>query len=238
MTTEFPPLAVVIPAAGIGKRMQADVTKQYLKLDDQTILEHTIRAFTALPFVELVVVAIAPHDTVFSTLAIAKHKKLVTVEGGQERAHSVLSGLKYLIEQDMKWVMVHDAARPCVLSRDIQALYTRCIDNNASGILATKVRDTMKRAVTGTDKIATTVEREDLWHALTPQCSKIATLYRALSQAFDQTGAVSPEITDEASALERAGETVYLVEGSVRNIKVTHPEDLPLAKIFISSEIR
>mgnify|MGYP000158870163 CR=1 FL=1 len=235
--TEFPALAVVIPAAGIGKRMQANVAKQYLKIDELTILEHTINAFVDLPFVKTLVVTLAQNDDLFPTLGISTHEKVVVVPGGAERANSVFNGLNYLKNTNVDWVMVHDAARPCLRQNDIETLFSACLEQQCSGILASRVRDTMKRAKAASCDIAQTVDRDDLWHALTPQCSKVDNLHLALLQALDEDGDVAPEITDEASALELYGERVILVPGSVRNIKITHPEDLSLAKIFINSEL-
>ena len=231
-----PQFAVVIPAAGIGKRMLADMPKQYLALDEKTVLEHTLWRFLEHPLVSLVVVALAAHDDRFETLGLASHPKLVKVQGGEERAHSVFNGLAQLRQMGQEWVMVHDAARPCLSRMDIESLYKSCIENDSAGILATPVRDTMKRGKRGENRIDHTVDRDHLWHALTPQCARVNNLYQAYSLAFDDQDRILPGITDEASVLERAGHQVLLVPGSVRNIKITHPEDLPLAKIFIDSE--
>lgn len=229
-----PSLGVVIPAAGIGKRMQADKPKQYLTIHGKTILEHTLEKFVALDIVEVVIVAIAAHDTEFSQLAISQHSKIKVVDGGAERADSVNAGIKAIQGYGLEWVMVHDAARPCVPSADVQNLFEQCVEANQSGILALPCRDTMKRG--SGDKIDTTVDRTNLWHALTPQCSRTGVLAAALEQQTDADGQINKAVTDEASALEMSGQGVLLVEGSGKNIKVTLPEDLELAQIFISSE--
>jgi 2-C-methyl-D-erythritol 4-phosphate cytidylyltransferase len=235
MSAPLPSIAVIIPAAGIGKRMQSAVAKQYLSIDSKTVIEHTIGKFVELPFVQIVIVALSKDDTVFSTLAYSSHTKVVTVEGGKERADSVLSGLKMAKQLSLEWVMVHDAARPCVLTSEIVNLYQNCINNDVAGILAVRVKDTMKRAVKGKAHIDHTVSREELWHALTPQCSKLVDLTSALEKQL-VNGRVQSNVTDEASALELAHIDVQLVESSNRNIKITEPEDLNLARLFIQSE--
>ena len=235
----LPELTIVIPAAGIGKRMQAAQAKQYLTLHGKTIIEHTIERFLNLPFVATVVVALAKDDVLFEQLTVAKHNKIVIVDGGKERADSVLNGLSYAEKQNSDWVLVHDAARPCVSSEDIINLYNTCIKSNSAGILASPVRDTMKRSVLSeigaNVAISETVDRTNMWHALTPQCAKTAELKQAISSQVDDSGWVNKKITDEASALELAKKPVLLVEGSVKNLKVTMPEDLELAEFYLSS---
>lgn len=235
MSIDFPPLAIVLPAAGIGKRMKANIAKQYLKIDDRYVLDHTIERFVHLPFVSQVLVAVAAHDEWFELLEYSDHPKVKKITGGAERAHSVFNGVNELVSQSQLWVMVHDAARPCVSSKDIEALYNQCLDKEQSGILAAPVRDTMKRASQDDNVIDTTVCRENLWHALTPQCAPAQLLYNALASQFDPDNKVNPAITDEASALELAGQPVMLVEGQASNIKITHPEDLQLAQFYLAN---
>ena len=233
MSSDFPPLAVVIPAAGIGKRMKSSVAKQYLTLHGKSILENTINVFLELPFVHKVVVVVSPDDRSFESLAISQHPKMTTIVGGKERVNSVFNGVEFLSQQGFEWLMVHDAARPCLPTSDVESLYQTCLSQQKAGILATRVRDTMKRAVSGENLINNTVEREDLWHALTPQCAKVEELLSALIAVKEPGGNFDSRITDEASALELTSKPVLLVEGSARNIKVTHPEDLGLAEIFL-----
>lgn len=234
--------SVVIPASGIGKRMQSSVPKQYLPLLGKTVLEHTINCFLDLPEVKQIIVVIASHDQVFKTLSIASHPKIKTIVGGKERANSVLNGVQYLKAQqnadaqNSQWVMVHDAARPCLEQQDIINLADECIGNNCAGILATQVRDTMKRSSIGLNIIDKTEDRNNLWHALTPQCCNVSQLYQALTAQLSSTGEINPSVTDEASALELAGHPVALIEGSAKNIKITQPEDLKLAEYYIKSK--
>ena len=232
----LPMFSVVIPASGIGKRMQSSVPKQYLPLLGKTVLEHTLNCFLDLPQVEQIIVVIAPHDSVFNTLSIASHPKIHIVVGGKERANSVLNGVKYLHEKNSRWVMVHDAARPCLEQQDIVNLANQCITNDCAGILATQVRDTMKRSSVGSNLISKTEDRNNLWHALTPQCCDVSQLHSALSAQISPTGDINPSVTDEASALELAGYPVELVKGSAKNIKITQPEDLELAEYYIKSK--
>jgi len=232
--SQFPPLAVIIPAAGVGSRMQADKAKQYLTLGEKTILQHTVERFVNLDFVSRVYLPIAEHDDLFDKLPISSHAKVVKVLGGKERADSVLNGISRASIDGYDWVMVHDAARPCVTTKDITQLYINCLESSSAGILATPVRDTMKRSAGKQNIIEQTVDRNNLWHALTPQCAKAEHLQFALEQQLESTGLISKVITDEASALELAGFPVNLVQGSAKNIKITMPEDLELAQFYLS----
>lgn len=223
------PIAVVVPAAGIGSRMEADRPKQYLTIHGKTILEHTVERLLSHPAVDRVVVAISATDPYFPTLSLNTNAQVSVVEGGKERADSVLSGLAHLKQHhDYNWIMVHDAARPCLRLKDMDALITASLDNHIGGILAAPVRDTMKRG-NGAGGIASTVERTDLWHALTPQMFQLPALYHALTSALDN----GINVTDEASALEAAGMASALVRGRADNIKITQPEDLALAEFYL-----
>jgi 2-C-methyl-D-erythritol 4-phosphate cytidylyltransferase len=223
-------LAVVIPAAGIGSRMQAAIPKQYLSLAGKTVLEQTLGKMLAFDAVAKVVVAIAPHDGWFSQLTIANDPRIETVIGGTERANSVLHALAALDASEYPWVMVHDAARPLVHIADLAALWQFCLQHKQGAILATPVRDTMKRSTAARPSLIDhTVCRQQLWHALTPQLFPTVQLRQHLQHALAQ-GVV---ITDEASAMEWAGEPVHLVQGRADNIKITQPEDLALAQFYL-----
>lgn len=216
----------IVPAAGSGRRMGGDQPKQYLSLLGKTLCEHTLDRLLSLPCWSRVMVCVAPGDPVWHQLPVAQYERVVTVAGGAERCDSVLNALHALahLAAADDWVLVHDVARPCVLRADIERLINAVIgDSGCGGILATPVRDTMKRADT-TGHIAQTVERADLWHALTPQMFRFGLLYDALQRA----SVAGAYITDEASALEWSGHSPLLVEGSSDNIKVTRPGDLPL----------
>ncbi len=221
----FPVLAAVIPAAGVGKRMLADKPKQYLRLHGKTILEHSVKPMLALDSVAKLFLALSPNDPYFAATSLTD-ERIIRVEGGAERVHSVLNALLQIDADKMPWVLVHDAARPLVRSEDIERLITRCLAAGHGGILATPVRDTMKR---GASLVAHTVDREQLWHALTPQFFPTA-LLRQNIQAALASGAT---LTDEASAMEWAKEPVLLVEGHSDNIKITRPADLQLAAFYL-----
>ncbi|WP_461606846.1 2-C-methyl-D-erythritol 4-phosphate cytidylyltransferase [Aeromonas rivipollensis] len=220
-------LTAIVPAAGIGSRMGADCPKQYLTLAGKSILEHTLGCLLSHPAIARVIVALAPHDGWFEQLAVAADPRILRVEGGIERAYSVLNALHVA---EGKWVLVHDAARPCLCHSDLDKLITTAMACDGA-ILGSRVRDTMKRT-DGAGNIVATVEREQLWHALTPQMFPAGTLKRALEEGL----ALGALITDEASAMERAGFTVKMVEGRADNIKVTRPEDLSLAELFLQQQ--
>lgn len=159
-------VCAVVPAAGFGRRMQTECPKQYLSIGNKTILEHSVHALLAHPRVTRVVIAISPGDHRFAQLPLANHPQITVVDGGNERADSVLAGLQAVAKA--QWVLVHDAARPCLHQDDLARLLTISENSRVGGILASPVRDTMKRGEPG-NAIAHTVERADLWHALTPQ---------------------------------------------------------------------
>lgn len=234
------PVTALIPAAGIGTRMQCECPKQYLIIAGKTILEHTLAILLAHPRISQVVVALHPQDTVFRTLPVAQHPRIRTVTGGGERADSVLAGLDYLAAHvpENSWVLVHDAARPCLHLSDLNRLLAVLSDENndrriRGAILASPVRDTMKRGMIlpGHTGIDHTVDRTQLWHALTPQFFPLHLLRTCLQQALSQQAV----ITDEASALEFCGYQPLLVTGRADNIKVTQPEDLALAGFYLSN---
>ncbi|WP_374324322.1 2-C-methyl-D-erythritol 4-phosphate cytidylyltransferase [Aquipseudomonas alcaligenes] len=221
---ELPPFWVVIPAAGIGSRMRADRPKQYLQLAGRTILEHTLDCFLDHPRLKGLVLSLAADDPFWPALPCATDPRIQRVEGGAERADSVLAGLLRLVElgaQEGDWVLVHDAARPNLARSDLDRLLAELADDPVGGLLAVPARDTLKRI--GADgRVAETVDRSLIWQAYTPQMFRFAALHRALADALVAGGAV----TDEASALEWAGQAPKLVEGRADNLKITRPEDL------------
>ncbi|MEL0630363.1 2-C-methyl-D-erythritol 4-phosphate cytidylyltransferase [Psychromonas aquatilis] len=221
-----PCFSVVIPAAGIGKRVGADIPKQYLTVLDSTIIEHTLKPFIEHADIQRVVVSVSEDDQWFAHLKVATHPKLTVVKGGKERVDSVLSALKALPETD--YVLVHDAARPCIQSSDIDKLMAHARETNSGAMLAYRVRDTMKRS-DQFNHIKKTVDRENLWHALTPQMFNNKQLIDAISGVQQQH-----LITDEASAIELAGGQVTIIEGRSDNLKVTQSEDLLLAEFYLS----
>ncbi|KZX62508.1 2-C-methyl-D-erythritol 4-phosphate cytidylyltransferase [Vibrio sp. HI00D65] len=229
MLTQPQSVIAVVPAAGVGSRMKADRPKQYLTINGKTILEHTVEKLLAHPQVSQIVVAISDDDPYYPELPLTQNLQVIRVVGGSERADSVLSALDYIEKQQLGgWVMVHDAARPCVQLSDIDKLISTAMSHDVGAILAAPVRDTMKRGAQG--QIDHTVERADLWHALTPQMFRAEPLWNVLSEALQQ----GVSITDEASAFEWKGFSPALVAGRSDNFKITQPEDLALAEFYLS----
>lgn len=221
----------VVPAAGIGARMEADRPKQYLPLLGSTVIEHSLSALLAIPELESITVAIAKDDPYWPDLNITQHPKVRAAAGGRERADSVLNGLLSLDEcaQDQDWVLVHDAARPCVSKSALDELLKQCSPLDVGGILAVPVNDTVK-SVGPEQTIEATVDRSRLWAAQTPQMFRYGLLRKALTDGL----AKGLAITDEASAIEQAGMSAKVIASSTDNIKITRPEDLALAEFILS----
>ena len=223
----------IVPAAGAGKRMGADIPKQYLTLGDRSVLEHTLDTLLSCQRLAGVILVLSPADQRWAEIAQRyTQQALETVGGGAERSHSVLNGLDHLATRanDDDWALVHDAARPCVRAEDIERLMSTLEGGSEGGLLGVPVADTMKRV----DKelsISDTVDREGLWHAYTPQMFRLGALRTALQQAI---GSGQP-VTDEANAMELAGYRPRMVQGSRDNIKITVPSDLPLAAFYLQS---
>lgn len=225
-------LWVILPAAGSGSRFSKTELKQYQMIQERTVLEHTVARLNQLPL-KGYVLAIAEQDNVAKTLPFSSQEKAHFCLGGAERVNSVLNALNYLSEiaSENDWVLVHDAARPCVSLDCLQQLVNTAITQDRAAILAIPVRDTLKRVVSDFD-IQETVDRSMLWQAQTPQMAKLGRLKHAIEQAL-QEGAT---ITDEASALEHIAESVSVVQGSSDNIKITYPDDLELARLILQAQ--
>jgi 2-C-methyl-D-erythritol 4-phosphate cytidylyltransferase len=226
-------LWVVMPAAGSGSRMRESVPKQYLCIHGSTILEHSINVFLANDEIQKIIVALAKDDQHFGQLNLAKEQRVATTIGGSSRAESVLNGLNALRINDSRvndsdWVLVHDAARPCLSDELLSKLINRLRDDDVGGILAIPVKDTLKRA-NKFQTISATIDRADIWQAQTPQMFRYGLLKAALTLAIEQ----KIDITDEASSLENSGYEAKLIEGDARNLKVTTPEDLALAAFLL-----
>ncbi|MCK4704644.1 MAG: 2-C-methyl-D-erythritol 4-phosphate cytidylyltransferase [Gammaproteobacteria bacterium] len=227
----------VIPAAGIGQRMQSDVPKQYLSLAGSTVIEKTIHRLLAVSKVKGLAISLRRDDQYWDNLNIVSSKPVIRAEGGAERCDSVLNAMKALADRkgfdaDNDWVLVHDAVRPCVRLEDIDQLIEQATANEAGGLLALPVRDTMKRQAVDSSSVQKTEDREGLWHALTPQLFPYKILQTALMKAIDD----NVTVTDESSAMEYAGYAPLLVKGHEDNIKITRPNDLRLAELFIADQ--
>ncbi|MEP4557345.1 IspD/TarI family cytidylyltransferase [Cobetia amphilecti] len=246
-----PRLWYLVPAAGVGSRMQADRPKQYLELSPGgCVLEATLATLKrALPEAGLCLV-LGADDGYFSP-SMVPWQDWLRADGGSERADSVLAGLDCLSRHahDNDLVLVHDVARPCVREADIHALVATARRSADGAILAAPASDTMKRAAPAGDSrphgdgggdgdkerapsIAHTESRVGLWHAFTPQAFPLGLLRRALREALGDNPAL---ITDEASALEACGRAPVLVAAARDNLKITHPEDLAMARLLLAA---
>ncbi len=228
-------LWAVLPAAGVGRRMGSAIPKQYLELAGRKVIEHTLDLFVTHARIRGVVVALDAADAHWDSTLYADHPKVIRTRGGAERCHSVLNAVAALegraAERD--WVLVHDAARPCLRVEDLDRLIEQLSDDAVGGLLGIQVRDTMKRTG-GDERIDATLDRARLWHAYTPQMFRLGLLRQALSEAL----AANHLVTDDASAVERLGHAPRLIEGHADNIKITRAEDLPLARFFLEQQGR
>jgi len=216
--------------------MQAAFPKQYLPLLGRPVILHTLTRLCAHPRVRGVLVGIPNQDTHWPKIAeqaARLPKFLGSYPGGETRGHTVLNGLKELGKhaQGHDWVLVHDAVRPCVRLGDIDNLIAAVNGETEGGLLAFPVSDTVKR-VDKDGHVIETVKRDGLWRAATPQMFRIETLTRALEQALR----VGMEVTDEASAIEAAGGRPRAVACHADNIKITLPEDLMLAELYLKQQ--
>lgn len=222
----------VVTAAGIGTRMSSEMPKQYLPLQGKWIITHTVERLLQLDYIEKIVVVIAKTDTHWHTSQLAQHPKIISVnEGGQERCQTVWNGLSALAQwaDPQDWVLVHDAVRPCVKIADIEKLVAQLHDHPVGGLLCVRASDTIKQCDTA-GNVQSTLDRTQLWHAMTPQMFR----YQLLQQALEPILAIPQAVTDEAGAIERIGYTPVVVEGCKSNIKITHPVDLQLAEFFLA----
>ena len=225
----------VVPAAGLGRRMKAEVPKQYLEILGKTLMEHTLERLLEFTLLEKLVVALDGDDEYYKDIELLRDPRIVLVKGGEERYHSVMNGLAALEElaEDTDWVMVHDVARPCIRQADLDWLVTSLENTTVGGLLGMPVRDTMKRS-DEEGSVSETIDRENLWHALTPQMFRLKPLIDGLNSAME----AGISITDEASAMEFAGYKPIMVEGHGDNIKVTRASDLALASLYLQQQAK
>lgn len=217
----------IVPAGGSGARFGAAVPKQYAEIAGATVLEHTLRVLARCPSIEHVFVAVpADEDRADAIAARAGNATVLRCAGAQrsETVRNALAAVSRLVKRDA-WVMVHDAARPCVTAGNIEQLISVVDSHAVGGLLALPVTDTLKRATAG-QEVVETVSREGLWRAQTPQMFRYELLVHALNASSD--------VTDEAQAVEALGLSPMLVTGSARNIKITLPEDAEIAEIYLS----
>jgi 2-C-methyl-D-erythritol 4-phosphate cytidylyltransferase len=218
----------IVPAAGSGSRFGAEKPKQYLSLLGRPLIHHTLAALVACPDIDRVWVILAPDDTEWDRHDWSQlGPKLETVRcGGATRADSVGNGLQAaaMVAADDDWILVHDAARPCLSGDMLAALFDELADDPVGGILAVPVADTLKRA-DAAQRVAATEPRDGLWQAQTPQMFR----YGLLREALQKCRAV----TDEAGAIEALGLQPKLVRCDATNLKVTYPADLALAAMIL-----
>lgn len=260
----------VVVAAGVGKRFGSQMPKQYTHIGSQTVLQHSIAALSKVQQLSTCYLVISEEDAIAKTLGFSM--PIEWVIGGKERMNSVFNAVQAIWQQyqnlfndkafndkafsdknshhayDNHWVLIHDAARPCVNPSDIEKLITQTtqqflqqshqesqqkqVQESAGGLLAVPIRDTVKQIIHSQDQVLSqkTLDRSQLWLAQTPQIFPLATLYDYLTQAIEQTIA----FTDEASLFEHFGKQPLLVEGSHSNIKLTFPEDLQFAQVYLA----
>ena len=227
-------LYALIPAAGAGTRLRGEAPKQYLPLAGKPMLWHAVRSVCEAP-VENVFVVLAPADRQFGQLdwsAFAGRIEPLYC-GGETRRETVYNGMvaaMAAVDAD-DWVLVHDAARPCLPKQDLENLIRETGDDRVGGILALPVAETVKKAAkdeAGAQRIAGTEDRDQLWLAQTPQMFRCGLLVEALRKA-------TKAVTDESSAVEQLGLRPRLVTGSRENIKVTFPEDLAIAEAILAA---
>ena len=224
---------LVMPAAGKGERMGmagTRVPKQYQTLAGRAVIEHALAPFRADPACIGLVVALAPGDTAFARLPLAADPRIATVTGGASRADSVRAGLLAVAARvgvADTWVLVHDAARPCLSPADLARLLAALGDAPDGALLGIPIADTLKRADEA-GRVSATVPRQGLWRAATPQAFLLKRLLGALG--------AHPAATDEAGAVEATGGRPLLVAGSPGNLKLTTPADLGLAACILAGE--
>lgn len=221
----------LVPAAGVGTRLGSALPKQYLRVGQQSMLWHAVHALCLHPDIDRVVVALSPDDRWFSAQSWNGFgRKLHALRcGGRTRAHTVRNALGELRAElsAQDWVLVHDAARPCLTAQLIDALIAAVGEDQIGGLLALAVADTLKRA-DGQGRVDRTEPRDGLWAAQTPQMFRYGVLVRALEAAGDT-------VTDEAGAIEQLGLRPLLVCGSTSNLKVTVAEDVSLAAAILEA---
>ncbi len=223
----------LVPAAGVGTRMAADRPKQYLALRGRPILLHTLQRLCDHPHIAGVWVGISPDDPYWPGLQFGHPRFRGAYAGGTQRADTVLNGLRAMEGQARSddWVLVHDAVRPCVRPDDIDRLIDTAGVHADGALLGLPIADTVKRANLA-HEVVETVPREGLWRALTPQMFRLG----ALREALESAARDGVTITDEASAIERAGGRPLMVAGQPDNIKITLPGDLALAELYLRQQ--
>lgn len=233
MTVDQPRVHALIPAAGQSVRFGGTTVKQYTHLLGQPVISHSIEAVQRHPSVTQVTVALAPDDGIYNELVRPVFPEVTTVTGGETRSQTVMNGLRFIMEADpdCEWVLVHDAARPCLSAASLTDLMDLGLTSMAGAILATPVTDTLKVA-DDSGYINSTVDRSCYWSAQTPQLFRIHQLAANLESSLFR----GEHPTDEAAAMEAAGVHPLLVAGAASNIKITGPDDMALAEFILQRQ--
>lgn len=223
----------LIPAAGQSVRFGGTTVKQYTHLLGQPVMAHSIQAVLKHPAVTRITVALAPDDGIYDELIRPLFPEVNTVVGGESRAHTVMNGLRYIMEIDpgSEWVLVHDAVRPCLSYTSLCSLMELGLASMGGAILAVPVTDTLKIA-DDHGYIEETADRSRYWSAQTPQLFRIHQLAANLESALSRGDLP----TDESAVMEAAGARPLLVQGASTNIKITGPEDMALAEFILQRQ--
>ncbi|MCV2528347.1 MAG: 2-C-methyl-D-erythritol 4-phosphate cytidylyltransferase [Candidatus Lightella neohaematopini] len=228
----FSNITAIVVAAGVGKRMNISIPKQYLTIANKTILEHVINTLLSSKYIKDIIVVINSNDYYFNKLPLSKNNKLTVVHGGVSRFHSVVNALRYI--KYTKWVIIHDGVRPCLHKDDLYKLLLITNYSTIGGILATPVTNTIK-TVSVKSKIKlinSTLNRNKLWQALTPQIFN----FKLLKYCFEQILKKNILITDESSALEYFGYKPIIIHGRSDNIKITNKNDIIFVKNYFNKK--
>jgi 2-C-methyl-D-erythritol 4-phosphate cytidylyltransferase len=219
----------LVPAAGFGSRMGQELPKQYMLLAGKPMIYHALVTLCAEPEITSVFVVLSPDDTHWKTFdwSVFGDKLQTLYCGGQTRAESVLNGLLASELEPDDWVLVHDAARPCLSSQQLTRLLQEVRNDDVGGLLAVPVADTLKRAGVK-QRVGHTESRAGLWQAQTPQMFRTGLLVQALES--------TPNVTDEASAIESLGLSPKLIHSDSTNFKVTYPQDMQLAELLLKNK--
>ena len=230
---QTPAYWIIVPAAGVGARMGAASPKQYLPLVGKTVIEHTLERLLALPNIAGVYLVLSPADAYWNDLPLAQNNHIHLIVGGAERCDSVLNALEKLQDKAAPndWVLVHDAARPCIQTDSVLHLIDQVKSHPVGGILGVPVSDTLKQVADSV--IQSTADRRLLWQAQTPQMFRLGLLRDCLQRAL----AEGKTITDESSALECYGYQPLMIQGRSDNIKITRPEDLAIAAMLLQQQV-
>jgi 2-C-methyl-D-erythritol 4-phosphate cytidylyltransferase len=220
---------VIIPAAGVGNRMANVLPKQYLQLAGKPMISHVIQVFFNNPRIAGIYLALSPEDEFWRTLTLNPESKLhLHYTGGETRSDTVLNTLQAIDADDDDWILVHDAARPGLSAALLDVLLDTLENDEVGGLLAMPVADTLKKS-DELNHVEKTISRQSLWQAQTPQMFRYVTLKKALSN-FEGTP------TDEAEAIEAIGLQPKLVQGELRNLKITYPQDLALLEALFEKQ--